>query len=127
MHCILHYILLSHFFVCDLKISAKTNAKKIADAIPPAVAPSPPVNIPTNPCVSTAPITPFASDAPKPMIGTFIPAPAKSEIASKTPIACRKTPTSSNVTRILADVMFVVIMRISPSIQINPPIKNTHK
>ena len=75
-----HTIKPIYFFVWDLKINANKNAKPIAAAIPPAVAVKPPVNTPKSPCDSTAPITPFASEAPKPMIGTLIPALAKSEI-----------------------------------------------
>ena len=69
-----------YFFVCEWKIKAKMKAKIIAAAIPPAVAVKPPVKIPRIPCDFTAPIAPFANDAPKPIIGTFIPAPAKSDI-----------------------------------------------
>ena len=78
IQCILHHIY--HFLVCEWKINAKIKAKIIAAAIPPAVAVKPPVNIPRRPCDFTAEIAPFASDAPKPMIGTFMPAPAKSEM-----------------------------------------------
>ena len=81
MHCITQYILyFLYFFVCEWKMRAKIKAKIMAAAIPPAVAVSPPVNIPRIPCDLTAPIAPFASDAPKPIIGTLMPAPAKSEI-----------------------------------------------
>ena len=77
MQSILLYI---YFFVCDLNMRAKINAKITAAAIPPAVAVNPPVKTPSKPCDLTAPIAPFASEAPKPIIGTLIPAPAKSEI-----------------------------------------------
>lgn len=116
-----------HFFVCEWKINAKMKAKTIAAAIPPAVAVSPPVKIPSNPCDFTAPITPLASDAPKPIIGTLMPAPAKSEIYLKTPTASKNTPISTNVTSMRAEVMLVVIINISPIMHTNPPMINTHK
>lgn len=99
----------------------------MAAAIPPAVASSPPVKAPIKPFDLTADITPFASEAPKPIIGTFIPARANSDIGSKIPKACKSTPIITNVTKILAEVIFVYIIRTCPSIQISPPIKNTQR
>ena len=46
----------------------------MAAAIPPAVDVNAPVKTPKRPCDFTALIAPFVKDAPKPMIGTFIPA-----------------------------------------------------
>ncbi len=77
MLCIIHNI---YFFVCERKIRAKIKPNMIAAAIPPAVEVKQPVKTPNKPCDSTALIAPFVSDAPKPIIGTLIPAPAKSEI-----------------------------------------------
>lgn len=74
------YWVVCYFFVCDLNISEKIKAKPIAAAIPPAVAVRPPVKIPRIPCVFTALIAPFANEAPKPTIGTFIPAFANADI-----------------------------------------------
>ena len=85
-------------------------AKNTAAAIPPAVAINPPVKIPRTPEDCAAPIAPFAREAPNPIIGTLIPAPAKLEIGSKIPNACRSTPTKTKVTKILEDVIFVVII-----------------
>lgn len=82
-------------------------ANNTAAAIPPAVASKPPVNAPTIPRALTAPIAPFAREAPKPIIGTLIPAFANSEIGSNIPKASSKTPIKTKVTKILADVMFV--------------------
>ena len=64
------------FFVFARKINAKINAKITAAAIPPEVASKPHVKIPIMPFVLTALIAPFARLAPKPTIGTEIPAPA---------------------------------------------------
>ena len=100
-------ILYINYFVLDLKIKAKIKAKITAAAIPPAVASSPPVNAPSNPFDFTALIAPFASDAPKPIIGTFIPAFANSEIGANKFKACNTTPIKTKVTKILAEVMFV--------------------
>lgn len=102
-------------------------ANIIAAAIPPAVASRPPVKAPNKPFDFTALIAPFASDAPKPIIGTFIPAFANSEMGAKMLNACKITPIKTKVTSILAEVMFVYMMSICPSIQINPPIKNTQR
>lgn len=115
------------YFVLDLKIKENRNANPTAAAMPAAVASNPPVNAPSSPLDSTADIAPLASDAPKPMIGTLIPACANCAIGSKILKACNTTPIKTNNTKILADVIFVVIIKICPSIQTNPPIKNTHK
>ena len=67
-----------YFFVRALKISPNRKAKPTAAAMPPAVASNPPVKTPIIPFDLTAEIAPFASDAPKPIIGTLTPAFANS-------------------------------------------------
>ena len=62
------------YFVFDLEIRENIKAKITAAAMPPAVASNPPVRAPNSPLDSTPDIAPLASDAPKPTIGTFIPA-----------------------------------------------------
>ena len=100
-------IYINQFLVLDLKIRANMKANMTAAAIPPAVASSPPVNAPKSPFALTAPIAPFARDAPNPIIGTFIPALAKEDIGSNIPNASSKTPIKTKVTKILAEVIFV--------------------
>ena len=102
-----HNVLVYQFLVFDLNIRANINANKTAAAIPPAVASSPPVKAPISPLDFTAPIAPLANDAPKPIIGTFIPALANEDSGSKIPKASRATPIKTNVTKILAEVIFV--------------------
>ncbi len=93
-------------------MSAKRYAKPTAAAIPPAVAVIPPVNIPRIPSFATASMAPLARLAPKPIMGTVMPDFANSLIGSNMPIACKKTPISSNKTSILADVILVLIINI---------------
>ena len=52
--------------------------KKIAAAIPPEAAFTPPVKAPINPLFCISEITPFESRLPKPVRGTVAPQPAKS-------------------------------------------------
>lgn len=108
MHNTSHGSMRPYFYlVFDLKIKEKIKAKIIAAAIPPAVASKPPVKAPKTPFDLTALIAPFARDAPNPMIGTFIPAFANSEIGAKRLQACKNTPINTKVTKILAEVIFV--------------------
>ena len=102
-------------------------AKITAAAIPPAVASIPPVNKPSIPLDLTAPIAPFAREAPNPMIGTFIPAFKTDAIGSKTLIACKNSPIRTNNTSILAVVIFVLITSICASKHIRPPLAKTIK
>lgn len=83
-----------------------------AAAMPAEVAVIPPVNMPINPSLSTASITPFASEYPKPEIGTVAPVPAYLTIGSYMPIAVRTAPTHTYVTSILAGVSFVLSIKI---------------
>lgn len=100
------------FLVFALNIIPKINAKPIAAAIPAATASNPPENIPKIPFDSTAAIAPRASEAPKPIIGKFIPALQNSDIGSNICIASKTTPKTTNVTKILALVNFVLIINI---------------
>lgn len=52
--------------------------KKIAAAIPPAAAFTPPIKAPSNPEFCTSLIAPLARFAPNPSKGTVAPQPAKS-------------------------------------------------
>lgn len=88
------------------------NEKNTAAAIPPAVAVSPPVNRPNTPFVDTCLITPFASVLPNPQIGTNAPAFAKSTIGSYKPRPSKKIPATKKVTKILAEVIFVFMIKI---------------
>lgn len=63
-----------YYFVFELNIKENKKAKPTAAAIPADVASKPPVNVPKRPLDSTPDIAPFAREAPKPTIGTFIPA-----------------------------------------------------
>ena len=63
-----------------------------ATVIPAADAVSPPVNIPRNPSVMIAFLTPFAIKFPKPVNGTDAPAPANSTNLSYIPVAPNTTP-----------------------------------
>lgn len=98
--------------MCELNINENTKEKNTAAAIPPAVAVSPPVKSPIMPLVETCLITPFASVLPNPQIGTVAPALAKSTIGSYNPNPSKNTPDTKNVTKILADVIFVLIIKI---------------
>lgn len=109
----------------ELNISEKINEKNTAAAIPPAVAVSPPVNKPITPLVETCLITPFASVLPKPTIGTVAPAFPKSTMGSYNPKPSKKMPATKKVTKILADVILVLIIKICPIKQIIPPTKKT--
>ena len=102
-------------------------ANKTAATTPPATASSPPANAPKIPFAWPPAMAPLVSDAPKPIMGTFIPAFATLAILSKTPIASRKTPTSTKETKILAEVILVLIIKSWPIAQINPPTKKTIK
>lgn len=107
MHNTINCASMQNYFVLALNISEKTKAKITAAAIPPAVASSPPVNAPKSPLACAPEIAPLAKDAPKPMIGTLMPALANSEIGAKTLKACKIMPISTKVTSMRAEVMFV--------------------
>lgn len=100
-----------YYFVFDFDISENMKAKITAAAIPPAVASNPPVRAPKSPLDSTADIAPLASDAPKPTMGTLIPACANCDMGSNMLNACKTTPIKTNNTKMRAEVIFVVIIK----------------
>ena len=86
--------------------------KNIAAAIPPAAFFIPPVNAPKNPADFTPSIAPFAKLYPNPVRGTVAPAPAKSTKYLYRPSPPNITPAVTNVTNILAEVNFVLSIKI---------------
>ena len=117
----------SSYLLLDLNNNPNKKANPTAAAMPPAVACKPPVKTPINPVDLTALMAPLASEAPKPIIGTVIPALANEDIGAKIPTASKSTPIKTKITSILEEVILVVIIKTSPRRHINPPIKKTHK
>ena len=93
-------------------MSAKKNPKKITDESPAETAESPPFIAPSIPSSLAPSKAPFARLLPNPIIGIVTPAPANSSKYLKTPMTSRNTPKIKNVTRILADDILVLLIKI---------------
>lgn len=105
-------IVIYTFLLFDLNINAKKNPNKMTDESPAETADNPPLIAPKMPSSFAPSSAPFARLLPKPMMGTVTPAPANSSIYLNAPVISRRTPRSKNVTRIRADDILVLLIRI---------------
>lgn len=101
--------------------------KNIAADNPPETADIPPLIAPKIPFSATPLNAPFASELPKPIIGTVAPALPNSSRYLKSPKTSRTTPNSKKVTSIRALVILVLFIKSWPNKQIVPPVTKTFK